>query len=63
MNADLILNQIEEIRKRNNRNWMDLARLAFRVAPEEAKQIMKWITSNDKEINALTEQLGEGEVR
>jgi hypothetical protein len=31
---------IEAIRGRNNRNWMDLLRLAFKHAPEEAAEIM-----------------------
>ena len=54
----LILNQVEDIRKTNNRNWMDLARLAFEVAPERAKEIMQKITSCDAQINELTKELG-----
>jgi hypothetical protein len=52
-----IINQIQEIRTRNNQNWMDLARLAFEVAPDRAKEIMKRITECDSEILNLSKEL------
>jgi len=57
LNSDYILNHIQEIRTRNNVNWMDLARLAFEVAPERAKEIMKKITECDAEILNLSKEL------
>ena len=30
-----IINQIENVRKKNNRNWMNLLRIAFEHAPKE----------------------------
>jgi hypothetical protein len=48
-----MLDQIENIRKENNVNWMDLVRLAFRVAPNEAKCILSKIRKKDKEVNDL----------
>ena len=56
--SERILNQVEEIRKSNNRNWMDLARLAFEVSPERARDIMSKITECDGQINELTKELG-----
>lgn len=41
---------VEETRRENNILWMDMLRLAFEVAPEEASKIMKKINKNDKEI-------------
>lgn len=52
-----VLGEIEQIRKRNNANWMDLARLAFEVAPERARAIMAKITEADSDINRLTKEL------
>ena len=32
-----IIDEIEKVRTRNNVNWMDVLRLAFKHSPEEAK--------------------------
>jgi len=52
-----VIDKIEEIRGRNNKNWMDLLRLAIRVAPEEAKVIIGEIYKHDDEISRLVKQL------
>ena len=31
-----IIDNIEKIRSKNNKNWMDLVRLAYKYAPKEA---------------------------
>ena len=36
-----LINQIEKIRKKNNKNWMDLVRISFKHNPREAKLILK----------------------
>ena len=46
-----IIQQIENVRKKNNKNWMNLLRLAFDYAPKKAAKILKKINSCDKEIN------------
>ena len=38
-----IIKQIEKVRSKNNKNWMDLYRLAFAVAPNESVKIIKKI--------------------
>ena len=43
-----IIDEIEKARTRNNVKWMDILRLAFTHAPEEAKEIMKKIDHEDK---------------
>ena len=45
-----IINKIEKVRSKNNRNWMDLLRLAFKYAPVEAKKLIKKINKDDKKI-------------
>ena len=36
-----IVKKIELARSKNNKNWMDLLRLAIEKAPKQAKQILK----------------------
>ena len=56
---DKLINQIEKIRTKNNRNWINILRLAMKYAPEKAKVIIKDIGECDEEINKLTKKLGE----
>lgn len=52
-----IIDQIESVRTKNNKNWMDLLRLAFKHAPEEAAAIVAEIYREDSEISKLAEKL------
>ena len=52
-----IINKISKIREQNNRNWMNILKLAFANAPEQAKVIMKNITDCDAKINKLMKDL------
>ena len=38
-----VINQIEKTRGKNNKNWMDILRLAFDHSPKEASKILKEI--------------------
>jgi hypothetical protein len=38
-----VINQIEKVRKKNNKNWMDILRVAFTYAPKETAKIMSSI--------------------
>lgn len=53
----LIIDKIEKVRKKNNINWMNLMKIAFKFAPQEAKKCIKEISKQDKEINKLLEKL------
>tara|TARA_B100002052_G_scaffold255080_1_gene245075 strand:+ start:12385 stop:13014 length:630 start_codon:yes stop_codon:yes gene_type:complete len=53
----LIINKIEKIRKKNNSNWMDLLRIAFKHSPEESGRIMKNIYQQDNKISLLSKKL------
>ncbi len=52
-----VINQIEKIRSKNNVNWMDILRLAFKLDPENASKIMKKINYDDKRISGLLKKL------
>lgn len=52
-----IINQIEKIRSKNNVNWMNILRLAFKLDPKGASKIMKKINYDDKKISSLLNEL------
>ena len=52
-----IIKQIEKIRSKNNKNWMNILRLAFKLDPITAKKIMKKINYNDKKISILLNKI------
>jgi hypothetical protein len=54
-----IIDEIEKVRSKNNMNWMDVLRLAFIHAPEEAKKLMKKIDHEDNRISYLVKKLSE----
>ena len=58
-NYNKIISAIQVIRSKNNKNWMDLLRLAFKYAPKEASKIMKSINSSDKQISKYLNKLSE----
>ena len=52
-----ILDKIEKIRSKNNKNWMDILRLAFKSSPVEASKILSQIYKEDKNISILAKKL------
>ena len=58
-NYNKIINQIEKIRSKNNINWMNLLRLAFKIDPKSASKIMKKINYDDKKISNLLKKLSQ----
>ena len=52
-----LINEIEKIRKDNNRNWMNLLRIALKNSPFESKSVLKKINTNDKKISKLFSKL------
>ena len=56
-NYTKIINQIEKIRSKNNVNWMNILRLAFKLDPKSASKIMKKINYDDKNISDLLNKL------
>jgi hypothetical protein len=52
-----IISKIEKIRSKNNVNWMDVLRLAFKLDPKKASKIMKKINYDDKKISNLLSKL------
>ena len=56
-NYKKIIGKIENTRKKNNKNWMDILRLAFESSPVEASKILSQIYKEDKNISVLAKKL------
>lgn len=52
-----IIDQIEKVRTKNNVNWMNILRIAFKNDPEAAKSCIRKINSQDKKISDLVSRL------
>ena len=52
-----IIRQMEKVRAKNNKNWMDLYRLAFAAEPAKAVKIVKKILLKDQSITKLAQKL------
>ena len=58
-NYNKIINQIQKIRSKNNVNWMNILKLAFKLDPKRASKIMKKINYDDKKISKLLNKLSD----
>lgn len=52
-----IIKQIQKVRAKNNKNWMDLLKLAFETNEKKAAKIFKEIYKEDKNITRLAKKL------
>ena len=52
-----IIDEIEKVRTRNNVNWMDILRLAFKHDPKGSVKIMRKINYDDKKISKLLNKI------
>ena len=52
-----IIDDIQNIRSKNNINWMDLLRIAFKYDPKEASKVMSKIYKDDQKISSLAKKL------
>ena len=52
-----VIDKMEKTRTKNNKNWMDILRLAFKSSPGEASTILSKIYKEDKKIANLAKSL------
>jgi len=52
-----IISQIEKIRKKNNVNWMNILRIAFKYNPKSTAKVMSKIYIDDQRISSLVKKL------
>jgi len=52
-----LVNQIQSIRNKNNKNWMDLLRLSLKLDFNSTSKILKEICKDDKKISSLAQKI------
>jgi len=52
-----LVNQIQKIRSKNNKNWMDLLRLSLKLDFNTTSKILKEICKDDKRISNLAQKI------
>ena len=51
------INQIQNIRSKNNKNWMDILRLAIKLDYKKTSNLIKQIYKHDSEISSLAKKI------
>ena len=52
-----VIKSIENIRKKNNVNWMNILRISFKYSPNQTARVMAKIYSDDIKISKLVKKL------
>ena len=52
-----LVNQIQKIRSKNNKNWMDLLRLSLKLDHKSTSKILSQIYIDDQKISGLAKKL------
>jgi len=55
--SDQVFKQIENVRKRNNKNWMAILKLAYDARPKETLKILDQILKKDSQLINLAKKL------
>ena len=53
----LLINKIQKIRSRNNKNWMDLVKLSLKLDFKKTSKILSGIYKSDNEIAKITKEI------
>ena len=54
-----IINQIQKIRSKNNKNWMDLLKLSLKLDFKSTSKILKEIVKDDRKISNLAQEISD----
>ena len=52
-----LVNKIQKIRSKNNKNWMDLLKLSLKLDPKATKKIIMEIYKYDQKISLVAKKL------
>lgn len=58
-----LINKIQKIRSKNNINWMNMLRLAFKHDPKGASNLMAKIYTQDQNISDLVKKLYKNNIK
>jgi hypothetical protein len=56
-NIKKIFDDIEKLRSKNNKNWMDLLKLSYELKPKETLKIVGQILNKDQKLIFLAKKL------
>tara|TARA_Y100000389_G_C17280171_1_gene422541 strand:+ start:398 stop:625 length:228 start_codon:yes stop_codon:yes gene_type:complete len=52
-----LISEIQKIRSKNNKNWMDLLRLSLKLDFDSTSKILKGICKEDKRISNIASEI------
>ena len=52
-----LINKIQRIRSKNNKNWMDLVKLSLKLDFNNTSKILSGIYKNDNEVVKITKEI------
>tara|TARA_B100001996_G_C18122786_1_gene385854 strand:+ start:272 stop:490 length:219 start_codon:yes stop_codon:yes gene_type:complete len=52
-----LVNKIQKIRSKNNKNWMDLLKLSLKLDYKKTSKILKDIVSDDKKVSEAAKKI------
>ena len=52
-----MVNKIQKIRSKNNKNWMDLLKLSLKLDPKKTSKILSEICQFDQQISKIAKKL------
>ena len=52
-----LVEKIEKIRSKNNKNWMNLLKLSLKLDPKNTSKILKEICKEDKKVSRIAKKL------
>ena len=53
----LLIEKIQKIRSKNNKNWMDVLRLSIKLDQKKTSKILHQIYKQDQKISSLAKKL------
>ena len=53
----ILIDRIQKIRSKNNKNWMDLLRLSIKLDFKTTSKILNEIVKDDKRISKIAKQI------
>jgi len=57
INPNSTFKKIENIRSKNNKNWMEILKIAYEANPKRTSSVLKKILEKDKRLINLAETL------
>jgi len=57
INLDSTFKKIENVRSKNNKNWMEILKIAYLASPKKTSSVLKRILEKDRKLIKLADAL------